>query len=68
MIQATVGVDFLGKNVGHKNRQYRLQLWDTAGQERFRSLVPNYLRDADCAIFVFDLASKFRLIQIINQS
>lgn len=58
LTQPTVGVDFLGKNVAYNNRQFRLQLWDTAGQERFRSLVPNYLRDAACAVFVFDLASK----------
>ena len=28
----TVGIDFLGKNVAHNNKTYRLQLWDTAGQ------------------------------------
>jgi GTPase SAR1 family protein len=32
-------------------------LWDTAGQERYRSLIPSYLKDAVCAIFVFDLSS-----------
>lgn len=34
---------------------YRLQLWDTAGQEKFKSLVPNYIRDAHCAVFVYDI-------------
>ena len=36
----------------------RLQLWDTAGQERFRSLIPSYVRDADCCLIVVDLSSK----------
>jgi GTPase SAR1 family protein len=30
-------------------------LWDTAGQEKYKSLVPAYLRDANCAIFVVDV-------------
>lgn len=36
----------------------RLSLWDTAGQERFHSLIPSYLRDASCAIIVYDITSK----------
>lgn len=36
------------------DKTYRLQLWDTAGQEKYKSLVPAYLRDANCAVFVFD--------------
>lgn len=36
-------------------RTYRLQLWDTAGQEKYKSLVPAYLRDASCAVFVVDV-------------
>lgn len=31
-----------------------LQLWDTAGQEVYRSLVPVYLRNSDCAVVVID--------------
>ena len=33
-----------------------MQLWDTAGQEKFKSLVPNYIRDANCAVFVYDIS------------
>eukprot|EP00477_Mikrocytos_mackini_P000032 GAHX01000032.1.p1 GENE.GAHX01000032.1~~GAHX01000032.1.p1 ORF type:complete len:240 (+),score=41.22 GAHX01000032.1:71-790(+) len=32
-----------------------LQLWDTAGQERFKSLLPNYIREADIVVLVFSL-------------
>ncbi len=39
----------------YKGASCRLQLWDTAGMETYRSLVPAYLRDASCAIFVFDV-------------
>lgn len=62
--QPTIGIDFLGKNVTHQSTTCRLQLWDTAGQERYRSLIPSYLKDAVCAIFVFDLSSKHFNIQV----
>jgi small GTP-binding protein len=42
--------------VTYKGATYKLQLWDTAGQEKFKSLVPNYIRDAHCAVFVYDIA------------
>lgn len=61
-IQPTIGIDFLGKNVTHNSTTCRLQLWDTAGQERYRSLIPSYLKDAVCAIFVFDTSSNEHFI------
>ena len=30
-------------------------MWDTAGQEKYKSLVPAYLRDANCCIIVFEI-------------
>ena len=39
----------------------KLQLWDTAGQERFRSLIPNYLREASAAVVVYDVTSSASL-------
>lgn len=32
MIQPTIGIDFVGKNITYKGTTCRLQLWDTAGQ------------------------------------
>jgi len=58
MTQPTVGIDFLVKNITVNNKAYRLQLWDTAGQERFRSLIPNYLKDAKCALIIFDVTNR----------
>ena len=54
MRQATIGIDFLVKNLTYNNRSYRLQLWDTAGQERFKSLIPSYLKDSHLCILVYD--------------
>lgn len=56
-------MDFLAKNISYKAKNYRLQLWDTAGQERFLSLIPSYLKDAHCALIVFDVTSLASLEQ-----
>lgn len=53
-----MGIDYLAKNVAYKGHIYRLQLWDTAGQEKFKSLVPAYLKDAHCAIMVYDISAR----------
>jgi Ras-related protein Rab-6A len=63
LVKPTIGIDFVSKDIKFKGSICRLQLWDTAGQEKFKSLVPTYLRDAVCCIFVFDLSSKKRLTQ-----
>ncbi len=60
-IQATIGIDFLVKNLIYRNKSYRLQLWDTAGQERFRSLIPSYLKDSHLCILVYDLTNSASL-------
>lgn len=55
--QVTIGIDFLSKSMYVEDKVVKLQLWDTAGQERFRSLIPNYLREAAAAVVVYDLTS-----------
>ena len=54
--QPTIGIDFLNRKVTYAGQNYRLQLWDTAGQEKYRSLVPAYLKDANCCLLVFDIS------------
>jgi len=57
--QATVGIDFITRSVTSKDgSKMKLQIWDTAGQERFRSLIPNYVRDSDAAVVVFDVGER----------
>jgi Ras-related protein Rab-6A len=50
-----VGIDFNVRDLTRNAHTYRLQMWDTAGQERYRSLIPTYLKNAHCAVFVYDL-------------
>ncbi|XP_060668613.1 ras-related protein Rab7 isoform X2 [Ziziphus jujuba] len=53
--KATIGADFLTKEVQFEDRQFTLQIWDTAGQERFQSLGVAFYRGADCCVLVYDV-------------
>jgi len=53
--KATIGADFLTKEVMVEDRLVTMQIWDTAGQERFQSLGVAFYRGADCCVLVFDV-------------
>eukprot|EP00930_Biecheleria_cincta_P006572 TRINITY_DN1075_c0_g1_i1.p1 TRINITY_DN1075_c0_g1~~TRINITY_DN1075_c0_g1_i1.p1 ORF type:complete len:236 (+),score=39.62 TRINITY_DN1075_c0_g1_i1:76-708(+) len=53
--KATIGADFLTKEVTIDDKVVTMQIWDTAGQERFQSLGVAFYRGADCCILVYDL-------------
>ncbi|GAA6061082.1 hypothetical protein JCM10212_006283 [Sporobolomyces blumeae] len=55
--KATIGADFLTKEVMVDDRLVTMQLWDTAGQERFQSLGVAFYRGADCCVLVYDVNS-----------
>lgn len=54
----TIGCDFLVKIIDSEFGQIVMEIWDLAGDDRFKYLLPEYLREADAAIFVFDLTNK----------
>ncbi|KAG0222498.1 small GTPase superfamily [Mortierella sp. GBAus27b] len=53
--KATIGADFLTKEVLVDDRLVTMQIWDTAGQERFQSLGVAFYRGADCCVLVYDV-------------
>ncbi|WFD41894.1 Ypt/Rab-type GTPase Rab7 [Malassezia psittaci] len=55
--KATIGADFLTREVVVDGRLVTIQLWDTAGQERFQSLGVAFYRGADCCVLVYDVNS-----------
>eukprot|EP00695_Tsukubamonas_globosa_P000677 TRINITY_DN159_c0_g1_i4.p1 TRINITY_DN159_c0_g1~~TRINITY_DN159_c0_g1_i4.p1 ORF type:complete len:237 (-),score=87.62 TRINITY_DN159_c0_g1_i4:55-765(-) len=55
--KATIGADFLTKEVMVDDRLVTMQIWDTAGQERFQSLGVAFYRGADSCVLVFDVTS-----------
>ncbi|KAG5507626.1 hypothetical protein JKF63_06575 [Porcisia hertigi] len=56
--KATIGADFLSKDIEVNGRVVTLQIWDTAGQERFQSLGSAFYRGADACILVFDVTQQ----------
>jgi len=56
--KATIGADFLTKEITVDNKLITLQIWDTAGQERFQSLGSAFYRGADACVLVYDVLSE----------
>ncbi len=52
--KATIGADFLTKEVVVDDKLVTLQIWDTAGQEPFQSLGVAFYRGADACVLVYD--------------
>ncbi|XP_067880231.1 ras-related protein Rab-7a-like isoform X2 [Heterodontus francisci] len=57
LYKATIGADFLSRDITVDGRNITLQVWDTAGSERFQSLGSVLYRGADCCLLVFDVTS-----------
>jgi Ras-related protein Rab-7A len=53
--KATIGADFLTKEITVNDKRISLQIWDTAGQERYQSLGVAFYRGADACCLVFDM-------------
>ncbi|CDR48007.1 CYFA0S41e00320g1_1 [Cyberlindnera fabianii] len=56
--KATIGADFLTKELSIDDKTVTMQLWDTAGQERFQSLGVAFYRGADCCVLVYDVTNQ----------
>jgi len=56
--KATIGADFLTKEILIDDKLITMQIWDTAGQERFQSLGVAFYRGADSCILVFDITEQ----------
>lgn len=55
--KATIGADFLTKEIEIDDKLVTMQIWDTAGQERFQSLGVAFYRGADACVLVYDITS-----------
>lgn len=63
--KATIGADFLTKELELDGMHVTMQIWDTAGQERFQSLGQAFYRGADCVVLVHDLTN-FKSFEALN--
>ncbi|OQR91204.1 Rab7 family GTPase [Achlya hypogyna] len=55
--KATIGADFLTKEIMIDEKLVTMQIWDTAGQERFQSLGVAFYRGADACVLVYDITN-----------
>ncbi|MHA2399467.1 MAG: Rab family GTPase [Promethearchaeota archaeon] len=53
-VRNTIGADIYIKNVEIEGINVTLRIWDFADEERFRFLLPQYIRDANGAIIIYD--------------
>lgn len=56
--KATIGADFLTKEITIDGKPVTLQIWDTAGQERFQLLGVAFYRGADCCVLCYDVTNE----------
>ncbi len=54
---ATIGVDFVVKEVKIGNEDVSFSIWDFAGEKKFRQLLPSYCSGASGALLLFDLTN-----------
>ena len=62
--KATIGADFLSKEITVDDKIVTLQIWDTAGQERFQSLGNAFYRGSDACVLVYDVTDENSFQQV----
>jgi Ras-related protein Rab-7A len=56
--KATIGADFMTKEITIDDKLVTMQIWDTAGQERFQSLGTAFYRGSDACALVYDVTDE----------
>ena len=71
----SLSLEYYNHSIKINNYIIRMQIWDTAGQEKTNSLISNYYRSAEVAIFVYSInnSKSYNSIQewyreLINES
>ena len=54
-IRNTLGADFYGKTITVDGKTVRLQIFDFATEERFRRILPQFIRETNGAIIMYDI-------------
>ena len=54
-LASTLSIEYHTYITSFNEYTLRMQIWDTAGQERFNSIITNYYRGTDVAIFLYSI-------------
>ena len=64
--QITIGVEYRQKTLKLQDGStIRVQIWDTAGTARYNTITPNYYRNIDGILLVFDI-SNAKSFEMVN--
>ena len=65
-LSSTLSIEYHTYIISINDYKIRMQLWDTAGQEKYNSIISNYYKGTDVAIFVYsiDKQESFENIQM----
>jgi len=55
-MESTIGCEFQAKSFKVNEKEIKLLIWDTAGQEVFKAFTPQFLRNANLIVIVYDLS------------
>lgn len=62
----TIGVEYKQKILKLEDgNSIRVQIWDTAGTTRYNTITPNYYRNVDGILLVFDI-SNHKSFEMVN--
>ena len=54
-LASTLSIEYHTYIISINEYKIRMQLWDTAGQEKYNSIISNYYKGTDVAIFVYSI-------------
>ena len=55
--KATIGAEFLSKEIVIGDKVVTMQIWDTAGQEKYQSVQGVFYRGSDGCVLVYDITN-----------
>ena len=54
-LSSTLSIEYHTYIISINDYKIRMQLWDTAGQEKYNSIISNYYKGTDVAIFIYSI-------------
>ena len=54
---ATIGLDFVIKNLKIRDKNIKFNIWDTAGQKKYKSAIESYYKNIDVICICYDITN-----------
>ena len=63
-VKKTIGIECTSRIVNFNDTVYKVQFWDVAGGNEWIGLYPNYIKNSDIALIVYDVSNKNSFLNI----